>query len=42
MFLITTAEDIQWSVVENARGRQTKVAFGLEQVTISGFFLHRV
>ncbi|CAN5241215.1 hypothetical protein BH20GEM2_BH20GEM2_21110 [soil metagenome] len=34
-------EEIRWSVVDNIRGAKNKVAFGLGQTVIPGFYLYR-
>jgi hypothetical protein len=34
-------EDSAWSVVENARGRVNKAAFGPDRVVVPGFYMYR-
>lgn len=38
----TLGEDLQWSVVENARGRKNRAGFGPDEAVVEGFYLYRL
>lgn len=40
--MLATSPNLQWTVVLNSKGTLNKVAFGLDQRTIAGFYLYVV